>query len=132
MLCHMAASPVQPGSSEDGARATPGISGFALAVLVLVASTLLVLLAWRAARENALEMARGEFEGSCTEVVELLRQRLVNYELTIRGGAALFASVDRPSPAQWHNFVDGLELPQRFPPIAGLGFAPYVTRHGLA
>lgn len=132
MLCHMAASPVQPGSSGDGARATPGLSGFALAVLVLVASTLLVLLAWRAARENALEMARGEFEASCNEVVELLRQRLVNYELTLRGGAALFATVDRPSPAQWHTFVDGLGLPQRFPAIAGLGFAPYVTRHGLA
>lgn len=128
MLCLMAVSPEHP----DGERASPGISGFALAVLVLVASTLLVLLAWRAARDNALEMARAEFEGSCSEVVELLRQRLVNYELTIRGGAALFASVDRPSPSQWHAFVDGLQLPQRFPSIAGLGFAPYVTRHGLA
>ena len=125
MLCLMAVSPEHP----EGERASPGISGFALAVLVLVASTLLVLLAWRAARENAMEMARTEFEGSCSEVVELLRQRLVNYELTIRGGAALFASVDRPSPSQWHAFVDGLQLPQRFPSIAGLGFAPYVTRH---
>ena len=97
-------SPPDPRASTHATdRASPGVSGFALAVLVLVASTLLVLMAWRAARQNAIDSARAEFENSCNEVVELLRQRLVNYELTIRGGAALFASVSRPNPSQWRT-----------------------------
>jgi signal transduction histidine kinase len=118
-------------SSPPDVRASPGISGFALAVLVLIASTLLVVMAWRAARDNALDAARAEFRASCDEVVELLNQRMVNYELTIRGGAALFASVSRPSPLQWQAYVDGLDLAQRFPSLAGLGFAAYTSRYGL-
>ena len=125
-------SPPDPRDSTHATdRASPGVSGFALAVLVLVASTLLVLMAWRAARQNAIDSARAEFENSCNEVVELLRQRLVNYELTIRGGAALFASVSRPNPSQWRAYVDGLNLGHRFPSLAGLGFAAYVSRHGM-
>jgi signal transduction histidine kinase len=124
-------SVTKPPSTDPAARASPGISGFALAVLVLVASTMLVLLAWRAARDNALDSARDEFEASCDEVVELLQQRQVNYELTIRGGAALFASVSRPSPAQWKAYVDGLDLSDRFPSITGLGFGAYTNRHAL-
>ena len=121
---------VLPGVGEpDGPRA--GGSGFLLAVLVLVASTLLVVLAWRAARERELATARAEFEASCQEIVELVQQRLVNYELTIRGGAALFASVSRPSPRQWQAYVDGLDLPERFPAMSGLGFAAYTSRYGL-
>ena len=118
---------------NDLTNATPraGFSGFVLAVLVLLASSCLVLLAWRAARERELRAAQDEFIASCTEITELLGQRLVNYELTIRGGVALFATVARPSPQQWRAFVDGLDLPQRFPALTGLGFASYTTSHGL-
>jgi CHASE1-domain containing sensor protein len=112
-------------------RATPGLSGFALAVLVLVASTLLVVFAWRAATENAEASAREAFLASCEEITELLKQRLVNHELTIRGGAALFASVGYLGPIQWESYVDGLELQARFPALAGLGYAAFTNRHGL-
>jgi CHASE1-domain containing sensor protein len=112
-------------------HSTPGLSGFALAVLVLVSSTLLVVFAWRAATENARASAREAFLASCEEITELLEQRLVNHELTIRGGAALFASVGHLGPIQWESYVDGLELPTRFPAMAGLGYAAYTNRHGL-
>ena len=122
----------EPGSTTTVPVApASGLSGFALAVLVLIASTMLVLFAWRAASENARESAREDFVASCDEVTELLRQRLVNYELTIRGGAALFASVGHLSPMQWQAYVDGLELPSRFPALAGLGYAAYTNHYGL-
>jgi signal transduction histidine kinase len=121
----------KPGNDLSNATPRAGFSGFALAVLVLLASSCLVLLAWRAARDRELRSAQDEFTASCTEVTELLSQRLVNYELTIRGGVALFATVARPSPQQWRAFVDGLELPQRFPALTGLGFAVYTSSHGL-
>ena len=121
----------KPDNELSNAAPRAGFSGFVLAVLVLLASSCLVLLAWRAARDRELRSAQDEFTASCTEVTELLGQRLVNYELTIRGGVALFATVARPSPQQWRAFVDGLELAQRFPALTGLGFAPYSTSHGL-
>lgn len=108
-----------------------GLSGFVLAVLVLLASTALVLLAWRAVREREIEAARDEFDAACQEVTELLHQRLVNYELTLRGGVALFGTVARPSPQQWRAYVDGMGLAKRFPEMTGLGFAAYTNSHGL-
>src|SRR5690348_9214248 len=107
--------PNEPTPPDQDAIEATSRSGFVLAVLVLIASTLLVVLAWRAARERELKAAHAEFQASCQEIVELVQQRLVNYELTIRGGAALFASVTRPSPRQWQAYVDGLDLPVRFP-----------------
>ena len=129
MLGAMAQAPTDEELPQDAAG--PGFSGFVLAALVLLASSALVLLAWRAAREREIQTAREEFDAACEEVTELLRQRLVNYELTLRGGVALFATVARPSPQQWRAYVDGLDLAQRFPAVTGLGFAPYATSHGL-
>jgi signal transduction histidine kinase len=132
MLCSMQTAPA-PAPLDAELEPTPRAtrSGFVLAVLVLLASTLLVVLAWRAARERELKAAHTEFRASCQEIVELVQQRLVNYELTIRGGAALFASVTRPSPRQWQAYVDGLDLPERFPAMTGLGYAAYVDPHTL-
>ena len=121
--------PIEP--VQDAMQARPARLGFVLALIVLVCSLLLVVMAWRSARERELAASRAEFEATTREVVDLLQQRLVNYELTVRGGVALFATVARPSPMQWRAFVDGLELPQRFPALTGLGFAPFVTPHGL-
>ena len=113
------------------AEVRPNRAGFALALVVLFASVLLVLLSWRWARERELRSAEVEFRAATDGVVTLIQQRLVNYELTVRGGVAMFAAVARPSAAQWKTFVDGLELPQRFPAIAGLGYAPYLSASAL-
>lgn len=125
--------PVEPRSEpmQEAVLVRPGRMGFVLALVVLLCSLLLVVLSWRAARERELAASQAEFEATTREVVDLLQQRLVNYELTIRGGVALFATVARPSPVQWRTFVDGLELSQRFPALTGLGFAAYVTPHEL-
>jgi signal transduction histidine kinase len=117
--------------AAPAARPTSGVSGFMLAALVLVATTLLVVIAWRTARHNAMQAAQEDFHASCAEVVELLQQRLVNYELTIRGGAAMFGSMARPTPAQWQAYVDGMDLTRRFPSLTGLGYAAYVSRYRL-
>jgi hypothetical protein len=58
MLSAMPSAPA-PEPIDDALEPTPGTSrsGFVLAVLVLLASTLLVVLAWRAARERELKAA---------------------------------------------------------------------------
>src|SRR5688500_5754788 len=81
-------------------EASSNWGGYAMAVVVLVGSLLLVLLSWRAARERELQAAQTVFVASAEEVVELVQQRLVNYDLTVRGGVALFGTVARPTPGQ--------------------------------
>ena len=101
--------------------------GPALALVVLAASLLMVWLYWRAAHEREMEAARMEFEARADEATALLAQRLGEYELVARGGVSLFASVARPSRRQWKDYVDGLNLRQRYPEMVGLGFATYGT-----
>ena len=101
--------------------------GYALAVLVLLASLLLVFLYWRNAHARELKAAEAEFVARTQESTALLVQRLDNFELVTRGGVSLFASVARPSRRQWQDYVDGLNIRTRFPSLAGLGFANYAT-----
>src|SRR5690606_11689273 len=77
----------------------PARQGYVLAVLVLVAS--LALVAVYAVGAGQRQQHRPE-------------------ERTPGGGASLRAAIDRPSPRQWRNYADGLDLPRRFPAMLGL------------
>lgn len=101
----------------------PARQGYALAVLVLVASLVLVAIYATGAghREEALAQARLVAEAD--QVTARLRQQLLTYELISRGGVSLIAAIDRPSRRQWRNYIDGLDLPGRFPAMLGLCYA---------
>ncbi|MGO4220413.1 CHASE domain-containing protein [Lysobacter sp. TAF61] len=119
-----AAGPRTPDLAELSPR-----RGYLLALIVLVGSLVLVFTAWRAARERELRAAEAEFISKSAEVTELLRQGMIKYELVARGGVSMFASVsrERPTPAQWKAYVDGMDIQERFPGMVGLGFGEYVT-----
>jgi PAS domain S-box-containing protein len=114
-----------------GARLRGPLHGYALSLLALVASLLLVWLYWQSAKQRELKAAQAEFAAETDAVAELLRQRLASYELVARGGVSLFASVDRPSAGQWQGYVDALDIGRRFPDMLGLGYAPYLDRSEL-
>lgn len=114
-----------------GARLRAPLQGYALALLALFASLLLVWLYWHNARQRELQAAQAEFASETEAIAELLRQRLINYELIARGGVSLFASVNRPSAAQWQGYVDALNIGKRYPEVMGLGYAPYLDRSEL-
>ena len=97
-------------SRSNTLRAIMPTGGHVLALAVLLGSLVLVFTAWRYARERELRAAEIEFIAKTGEVSDLLRQRMVNYELVTRGGASLFASVARPTPRQWHGYVDGMNI----------------------
>jgi len=124
-------------SSTQAPEARPpasgsSIAGHALALVVLFASLLLVYLYWRGAYEREVAAARAEFVSRAEEASALVAQRMGQYELLARGGVSLFASVARPSRRQWRNYVDGLNLVQRYPDAIALGFAVEATPVELA
>lgn len=107
-------------------RAFVPTGGHVLALTVLLGSLVLVFAAWYYAREREMRAAQVEFIAGTSEVSDLIRQRLVNFEVVARGGASLFASVSRPTPRQWRDYVEGMNIRDRFPAMVGLGFAGYV------
>lgn len=100
--------------------------GHLLALAVLVGSLVLVFATWHNVRQRELRNAEAIFAAETAEVADLLRQRLVQYELVTRGGAALFASVSRPTQQQWASYVEGMNIEERFPAMLGLGYAAFV------
>ncbi|GHA71941.1 CHASE domain-containing protein [Cognatilysobacter bugurensis] len=106
--------------------------GHLLAFAVFAGALLLVLATWHTVRQREVRAAEARFVAMTGEVTDLLVQRLVEYELVARGGAALFASVSRPTPQQWASYVEGMDLEARFPAMLGLGFAAYVDGGRIA
>lgn len=130
MLASMNPTEVQP-APGTGTVPVTSTRGYLLAVLVLVGSLALVALYARYAGERERDLAQAEFAAEASQAAALLRQKLLVYELTTRGGVSLFATVERPTPVQWRNYVDGLDLSRRFPSMMGLGYAPYLGRGQL-
>src|SRR4051812_1743173 len=113
-----AAPPHDPAAYSDLSGLTPR-RGYLLAFIVFIVALVLVLTAWRIARDREQRSAQAEFVGQTVQVTELIQQRLVNYELVARGGVSLFASVQRPTAAQWKAYVEGMNLQRRFPATLG-------------
>ena len=94
-----------------------------MAAVVLVASLVLVVAYWRNVHERGLRDAQADFRFSNRQVIRMLQQRLTLYELLVRGGASLQASLPQPGRAQWQRYVGGLDIETRFPAVSALGFA---------
>ncbi|HET8818383.1 MAG TPA: CHASE domain-containing protein [Xanthomonadaceae bacterium] len=134
------AAPDPDASGQDGAAARgtpPGADrrlprGYLLAVAVLAASLVLLALFWQHARGRELRAAQLEFMAESDEALERLRERMIQHELVLRGGVALFGTVAMPSRQQWKAYVDAIGIGERFPALVGLGYAPYLDPGELA
>src|SRR5690606_1975727 len=125
-------SQATPGSAGSTGRRRPRLRrGYVLAVLTLVASLVAV---WHYAREvGEREQAalQTRFVADSNEIAMQLRQRLLHYELALRGGVSLYWSVSRPTERQWRDYVGGLDISRRFKGMMGLGYVPYLRRSDL-
>ena len=118
--------PAPPEPRANTVRALMPSRGHVLALAVLLGTLVVVMVAWRYARDREVRAAEVEFIAGTGEINHLLRQYLVQYELVARGGASLFASIAKPTPPHWRAYVDGMNIRSRFPAMVGLGFAGYV------
>ena len=99
---------------------------YALAVVVLLLGLAAVFYYAHSRHERELRANQETFEGYATEITGRMRQRIVDYDLILRGGVSLVASVDLPTAEQWRDYYRSLRIDEQFPSIVGLGFAPYV------
>ncbi|ATD67591.1 hypothetical protein CNR27_09220 [Luteimonas chenhongjianii] len=104
-----------------------------LALLVLLGSLLMVGLYARGAGERERKLAGASFIAEADQLADTVRQRLLQYELSLRGGVALHsAAVDTPTSRQWRGYVDGLDIRRQLPGLMGLGYVAYLDPHSLA
>lgn len=127
---------MQPDGSATGATLPDSLPrllrpSYALSVVVLLMSLAAVFYYAHSRHARELRAARATFEGHSSEIAERMRQQVVEYDLILRGGVSLFASVEWPTSAQWTDYYRGLRIDEQFPSIVGLGFAPYLTSAGL-
>ncbi|TDK33096.1 CHASE domain-containing protein [Luteimonas terrae] len=104
-----------------------------LAVLVLVGSLLMVALYARGAGERERRLAEASFIADADQLADTVRQRLLQYELSLRGGVALHsAAVETPTARQWRGYVDGLDIRRQLPGMMGIGYVAWLDPRSLA
>ncbi len=84
----------------------------------------LTWLGWRAESAQIEALAQREFAGLVDERVAALRDRTAAIEQLLRGGVGIAAGHREVSPIEWHNYADAMNLPERFPEVQGILWAP--------
>ncbi len=86
----------------------------------------LTLAGWKSADNSSHDLARERFEVGVTELSNFICDRVTSYELALRGGLALFSSVQDVSRTQWRDYVGKLNLQDSYPGIQGVGYSQIV------
>ncbi len=131
------------GRQDAGAKGDGGPAGAAsvhrpprrallVQALAVVAVAVLALgLVWRelAARHEGL--LRESFEFESRRLVTKIQERMRAYNQVLRGAAGLIAASDDVSRAEWHRYVERLEMHDDYRGIQGVGFSVLVPPSGL-
>jgi CHASE1-domain containing sensor protein len=105
--------------------------GKLLAVCTLLAGLLVTGLVGHEAVRRDQEQLAGATQERVTLLAAQVRQRLVAYELALRGGASLFAATTHPTRVQWAAYVDALALDDAYPGVQGVAFATWLPRQRI-
>ncbi len=83
------------------------------------------------AAETAEAQAQAEFLADAQQIRRQIQAGLTSYIEVVRAGAVLMSADNEISGTEFRRFVDGLELPERYPGMEGIGFAQCVRRQDL-
>ncbi len=93
----------------------------ALPAAVLVAGWLICGWIYSTLNRERLQVNEVRFDNIISESKQAIEQRMTTYTDALRGGVSLFASSQDVTREEWRQFVDSLELVQRYPGIDGMG-----------
>ena len=94
--------------------------------LLLLGSLLLTLATWQGLRTQSQNSVRQQFELHVRDVVQSIRERLLQHEQILLGGAGLFDASREVSRGAWRDYVKRLNLAEHFPGIQGVGFSQVI------
>ena len=116
------AIPPPPRSAPSSTR--PGT----LALAALMVPLVLTLAGAQLSRDRLERRREERFARSVDQIADAVGDRLAAYRQVLRGGAALFAASREVRREDWHAYVAGLGIDQRFPGIRALGYIRRVAQ----
>src|SRR5258705_13981831 len=115
---------MSPGSSAHNKLRLP------LLALALGAAASLILFVF--IKDGIEKEARLRFERQASDAKHAMEARVISYFNVLYGLASLFSKSSTPSDAEFHYYVEALDLPGRYPGIWGLNYAEYVRHEARA
>ena len=94
-----------------------------IVLLTAVTSAVLAGVAWREARDQALNEESLRFELRVQEIASALRNRVLDYEQVLKGAVALFHASRKVERSEWAAYVRTLDLQASYPGIRAIGYA---------
>src|SRR5688572_33407790 len=85
--------------------------------IALAAALAIAWSAWLVLERNRASEARLQFERRTETAVAAVRARMQSYEQVLRSGAARMSSSRDVSRDEWRDFINHLQLGERFPGI---------------
>lgn len=101
------------------------------ALLVLLIPIGLTFYAWKISSEANTNNGEIQFESLALESKKALLSRLTSYENALLGGVAYFQGSSRITRAEWHRYVNKLDIENNFPGISGLGWIASLAPSGI-
>lgn len=92
--------------------------------IVLVVSLGITAAGWYISNQYVAKRAADRFYFEVEDARQRILKRMLDYEQVLRGGVALFKTLQRtPTREEWHRYVASLDIQTYFPGIQGIGVA---------
>jgi len=100
---------------------------------VIVGSLVFTLLSWQISKQQLAEKVEVEFDREWSTLVQLISDRMKNYEELLWSGVAAIKSHDNKlDRLTWRSYADQLALEKRFPGALGIGVIYEIENDELA
>ncbi len=97
----------------------------ALAILALLLT--LTGMSWQQSISSTTKQADIQFQGDANNLHTKISNELAGYVKALQGARGLFAASQEVDRSEWKAYVDGLQLPQNYPGMLGMGFVQDVS-----
>lgn len=104
----------------------PGVAWGVLGLCLLV-----TFFSWQVSLSQLHHRGRERFQRHVEQVTEAIQTRMQAYEQVLKGTEGLFAASERVKRTEWHDYIQSLDINQRFPGIRALGFVARVPHENL-
>ena len=101
--------------------------------LIILGSLIVTVATYQLVKHQVEQKNKEWFEHLSTQTLELIHERMSNYEDALWAGVAVMEShTDGVDYKEWNQFVTSLRLAQRYPGVSGIGIIYYVPSDELA